>query len=56
MKGVRAMVATTTGCFAGMMAPDGLLADACHSLDEFGADRRLKPGIEPRTAAHRRPS
>ncbi len=27
-----------------------------HTLDEFGADWRLKPGIEPRTAAHRRPA
>lgn len=26
-----------------------------HRLDEFGADWRLKPGIVPRTAGHRRP-
>ena len=113
MKGKRAMVATTTGCYPEMMAPDGLLAafevnlwhlqhgtlgysgfevlppfsawsiqytddaqrqaylDAYaerlrgiehetpmprHTLDEFGADWRLKPGIEPRTGAHRRPA
>ena len=26
-----------------------------HGLGDFGADWRLKPGIEPRTAGHRRP-
>jgi NAD(P)H dehydrogenase (quinone) len=26
-----------------------------HALDEFGDDWRLRPGIEPRTAIHRRP-
>jgi len=112
LKGKRAMVTTTTGCYADMMEPDGLLAAfdinlwhvqhgtlgyagcevlpafkawsihytddaqrrayldayaermrgiehdtpvARHSLDEF-AHWRLKPGIEPRTAGHRRPS
>jgi NAD(P)H dehydrogenase (quinone) len=29
---------------------------AFHSLNDFGPDWRLKPGIEPRTAGHRRPS
>jgi NAD(P)H dehydrogenase (quinone) len=27
-----------------------------HALSEFGADWRLKPGIAPRTAGHRRPA
>lgn len=27
-----------------------------HRLEEFGADWRLRPGIEPRTAGHRRPA
>lgn len=111
LKGKRAMVATSTGCYPAMMEPDGLLAafdvnlwhlqhgtlayagcevlpafkawsvhytDAAqrqayldayaqrlrhiehdtplprHTLDEFH-DWRLKPGIAPRTAGHRRP-
>jgi NAD(P)H dehydrogenase (quinone) len=111
MKGKRAMIATTTGCYPEMMAPDGLLAAfdvnlwhlqhgtlaysgfdvlppfkawsihytdegarrryvedyaykmrgiheeqpiAAHRLAEFGPDWRLKEGIAPRTAGHRR--
>lgn len=111
MKGKRAMIATTTGCYPEMMAPDGLLAAfdinlwhlqhgtlaysgfdvlpaftawsihytdearrrryldeyaarmrrideqppmAAHRLAEFGPDWRLKDGIAPRTAGHRR--
>ena len=113
LKGRRAMLAFTTGCFPGMMEPDGLLGqrdvilwhlqhgtfgysglqvlepftgwsiqytdDAqrgvylaqyearlrsieqeepmqSHGLADFDADWRLKPGIAPRTAGHRRPS
>lgn len=110
LKGRKAMLAFTTGCFPEMMEPDGLLGardvilwplqygtfgysglqvlepfvgwsiqytdDAkrqnyldqyaerlrrieleepmqTHVLDDFSADWRLKPGIEPRTAGHR---
>jgi NAD(P)H dehydrogenase (quinone) len=111
LKGRKAMLAFTTGCFPEMMEPDGLLGqrdvilwhlhhgtfgysglqvlepfvgwsiqytdldrrkdylDAyearlrhiehedimpTHPLTDFGTDWRLKPGIEPRTAGHRR--
>jgi NAD(P)H dehydrogenase (quinone) len=111
MRGKRAMITTTTGCYPEMMEPDGLLAafdinlwhvqhgtlaysgfevlpafkawsihytdEASrakyiaeyaqrmrnianeqpiprHSLEEFGRDWRLKEGITPRTAGHRR--
>ncbi|HVZ44192.1 MAG TPA: NAD(P)H-dependent oxidoreductase [Ramlibacter sp.] len=111
MRGKRAMIATTTGCYPEMMAPDGLLAAfdinlwhlqhgtlaysgfdvlpafkawsiqytdeasragyieayvermrgvendepiPSHTLQDFGADWRLKDGIAPRTAGHRR--
>lgn len=111
LKGRRAMLAFTTGCFPEMMAPDGLLGQRdvilwhlqhgtfgysglqvlepfvgwaiqytdeakrrayldqyearlrsieqdepmpTHALSDFAADWRLKPGIEPRTAGHRR--
>ncbi len=111
LRGRRAMLAFTTGCFPAMMEPDGLLGqrdvilwhlqygtfgysglevlepfvgwniqytdDAkrreyldqyaarlqdieretalpTHGLDDFTADWRLKPEIEPRTAGHRR--
>lgn len=111
LKGRRAMVATTTGCYPEMVAPDGLLGDLnvnlwhlhhgtlayagfkvlppfaawsihytthqqrerylddyrdrlralddiepmfFHPLADFGEDWRLKPGIEPGTAGHRR--
>jgi NAD(P)H dehydrogenase (quinone) len=111
LKGKRAMLSFTTGCFPNMMEPDGLLGqrdvilwhlqygtfgysglqvlepfigwsiqysdeaqrhahlDAyearlrgiehetpmpTHTLADFGADWRLKPGIEARTAGHRR--
>lgn len=113
LKGRRAMLAFTTGCFPEMMAPDGLLGERdvilwhlqygtfgyaglevlqpfvawsvqysdeaqrqagldayaarlrgiahesptpMHTLAEFGSDWRLRPGIEPRTAGHRRPA
>lgn len=112
LKGRKAMLAFTTGCFPEMMAPDGLLgqrdvilwhlqhgtfgysglqvlqpfvgwsiqytdpgqrgayldayearlrgieheaAMPSHPLSDFGPDWRLKPGIAPRTAGHRRP-
>ncbi|WP_298431176.1 NAD(P)H-dependent oxidoreductase [Ottowia sp.] len=112
LKGRRAMLAFTTGCFPEMMEPDGLLGQRdvilwhlqygtfgysglevlepfvgwsiqytdegkrhayldqyetrlrrieqetpmqTHLLSDFAADWRLKPGIEPRTAGHRRP-
>ena len=111
LKGRRAMLAFTTGCFPTMMEPDGLLGQRdvilwhlqygtfgysglqvlepfvgwsiqytdeakrheyldqyearlrsieqeepmqTHVLSDFAADWRLKPGIEPRTAGHRR--
>jgi NAD(P)H dehydrogenase (quinone) len=111
LKGRKAMLAFTTGCFPEMMEPDGLLgqrdvilwhlqygtfgysglqvlapfvgwsiqyADAerrqsyldqyearlrnleseepmpTHQLSDFGADWRLKPEVDPRTAGHRR--
>ncbi len=113
LKGRKAMLALTTGCFPEMMEPDGLLGgrdvvlwhlhhgtfgysgltvlppfvgwsiqytddaqrraylDAyeaklraieqetpmpTHGLADFGADWRLKPELEPRTAGHRRPA
>lgn len=113
LAGRRAMLAMTTGCLPGMVAPDGLLGDRdvilwhlhhgtfgysglatlppfvawsvhytderqraayldeyalrlatieqaepmpAHRLAEFGPDWRLLPGIEPRTAGHRRPT
>ncbi|MFT3804490.1 MAG: NAD(P)H-dependent oxidoreductase [Burkholderiaceae bacterium] len=112
LKGRKAMLAFTTGCFPAMMEPDGLLGQRdvilwhlqygtfgysglqvlqpfvgwaiqytdeakrseyldqyaqrlrnieherpmpTHELADFAADWRLKPGIEPRTAGHRRP-
>jgi NAD(P)H dehydrogenase (quinone) len=111
LKGRRAMLTLTTGCFPAMMEPDGLLGDRdvvlwhlhhgtfgysglqvlppfvgwsiqytddtqrrayldayearlraiendtpmpTHVLADFGPDWRLKPGIAPRTAGHRR--
>ncbi len=111
LKGRKAMLSFTTGCFPGMMEPDGLLGQRdvilwhlqygtfgysglqvlepfvgwsiqysddgrrheylelyearlrgieqevpmpTHVLSDFGADWRLKPGIEPVTAGHRR--
>lgn len=113
MKGRRAMLTISTGCYPEMVEPDGLLASLdinlwhlhhgtlgysgfaalppfmswsihyttperrqqylddyaqrmgvletmeampSHPLSDFGTDWRLKPGIVPRTGAHRRPS
>jgi len=113
LKGRKAMLTISTGCYPEMVEPDGLLAALdinlwhlhhgtfayaglaalapfmswsihyttpesrakyladyaqrmreletlepmySHPLSDFGADWRLKPGIQPRTAAHRRPA
>ncbi|MBC7378571.1 MAG: NAD(P)H-dependent oxidoreductase [Burkholderiaceae bacterium] len=112
LKGRKAMLAISTGCYPEMVEPDGLLGPLdtilwhlhhgtfaysgiaavppfmswsiqyttperreqylsdyaqrmrelaaletmyVHPLSDFGADWRLKPGVEPRTAGHRRP-
>ena len=113
LKGRRAMLSISTGCYPEMVEPDGLLASLdinlwhlhhgtlaysgfaalppfmswsihyttperrhqyledyaqrmralntiepmfSHPLSDFGTDWRLKPGVEPRTGAHRRPA
>ncbi len=42
------------GYVARLRAIDTVTPLPSHRLDEFGSDWRLRPGIEPRTAGHRR--